>query len=163
MKYVILTILVVAIALVQASFLSALSLFSRDINIVYILVFSYYIYRQDKFALFLCFFAGVSLDLFLFNQIGVTSANIFISILVYLVIEQFVPAEKAGKIIAVLSSSLVFSLMSYITLNFQSSSSFSGIIFSIPWALVNGCIILLISSVFVLVPWLKKDEKIKLQ
>jgi hypothetical protein len=163
MKYVLYTIGLFFICLFQVSFLNTLNGFGGHIDLVYILLFSYYLLKQDRFSLYLFFIGGIFIDFLSISQIGVTSADFFISVLAFVLITYIIPSERVGKVISILFASVVFFLISYITVNFLSVHDIRGIFLVIPWGIVNGIGIFVIANILPSLPFLKTENKIKIR
>ncbi len=153
MKYVTGTILIVALCIIYTSFLTGLRFIFPWFNVVYVCLFAYYISRESKLSLYLFFIGGIFLDIFTISQVGFTSANFFISLLIYALLTRIFPAERSGKLLSLLVSSTCFYLISYITLNFITNHGIAGLLLYIPWGIASAlCIFFLSFTISFLFP-----------
>src|SRR5579859_3303546 len=144
MKYFIYTVIIFVFVLIYTSLLSCIGFILTYINLLFIIFFSYILSRKSMLAVYIFFIAGVFFDLFTVTQIGVTSTNFILCLIVYTLISTIFPNERVGRILSILVSSIAFALISYITTNFISNNGINGILVSIPFGLINGLLVIIL-------------------
>ena len=162
MRYFSSIIAAIIVTLVQVSLFSSMRFFFPYLSLVFIAFVGVYASREDNISLLAVFISGIFVDLFSLGQIGATSADLVISLLVFTLLGRLIPSDRGGKYACLISASIVFSLMQYITANFLASNGISGLFYTLPLGLINGilaCFVLFITDTFF--P-LKKERKLRL-
>ena len=162
MKYILYTIIVFFLAIVQTSFFTSLHFVFPYINLLYVLLFAYYIARKDNLSLYLLFIAGIFIDILTVSQIGLTSGDIFLSLLVYMLVHRLFPNGKFETIASITAASVAFSCISYITANFIQGYAIGGFFSVTPWALLNAFLILIITNMISFLKPAHKESKIRI-
>lgn len=162
MKYLYYTIIFSIISLIQVSFLNNIHFSAPYLNLVFILLFAYYLARKSTLSLFLFLFSGVILDLLTLSRIGATSTAFFVSLLIYTSCARVFPSELLGSFFSTAIAGYIYFILNGIIIKPSEYLDMRLYLLAIPFSIISSLFIILFRAGIEMIKTKKTGNKIRI-
>lgn len=109
MKYILFTIVIIIVIFFERYIISIFSIFVPS-NIVFIVLFSYYILRDNRYSLFIIFISSIIIDILNIFPIGITGLIFFLTLIVFKFLNNSLKLNGNMKILVIFLSVLFYEI-----------------------------------------------------